>query len=406
MYSLLDGLRVVEASSFVACPTAALYLSQMGAEVIRVDQIGGGPDFRRWPQAENGDSFYWEGLNKGKLSVALDLSKDEGRELLAELATAPGENNGVFLTNFPVGGFLSWENLSARRRDLVLTRVMGRADGGPALDYTVASALGIPFITGPESLGDEPVNAVLPAWDLLTGAYAAFAALAALPHREATGEGQEVRIPLADVGIATIANLGQLAETLQGGDRKRHGNDVFGAFGRDFRTIDGKRIMLMAITPRQWRGLVDVLGIDSEVKEIERTRGVSFAQDESKRFVHRDALYPLVERIVATRNSTELAAALDRKGCCWGPYNRMSEAVRDREMVRDNPLFETISHPSGGAYPSPGAMATLPERARKSVRPAPHLGADSEKVLTELIGMGERQFASLVDKKIVGVAER
>ena len=116
MYSLLDGLRVVEASSFVACPTAALYLSQMGAEVIRVDQIGGGPDFRRWPQAENGDSFYWEGLNKGKLSVALDLSKDEGRELLAELATAPGENNGVFLTNFPVGGVLSWENLSAGAR--------------------------------------------------------------------------------------------------------------------------------------------------------------------------------------------------------------------------------------------------------------------------------------------------
>lgn len=403
MYTLLDGLRVVEASSFVACPTAGLYLAQMGAEVIRVDQIGGGPDFRRWPQAENGDSFYWEGLNKGKLSVALDLSSGEGRELLAEIATAPGEKAGVFLTNFPVGGFLSWERLSARREDLILTRIMGRADGSPALDYTVASALGIPFITGPESLGDEPVNAVLPAWDLLTGAYAAFATMAALHHRSETGEGQEIRIPLADVGIATIANLGQLAETLHGGDRKRYGNDVFGAFGRDFKTRDGERIMLMAITPRQWRGLVAVLGIADEVARIEEERGTSFARDESERFVHRDALYPLVERAVAARDSGELGAALDSEGCCWGPYQRMEQAVRDPALVTGNPLFSAITHPSGAHYAAPGAMATLPSQARVPVRPARRLGSDTEKVLTEIVGLGAGQFGALVDNGIVGV---
>ncbi|MDE2621170.1 MAG: CoA transferase, partial [Sphingomonadales bacterium] len=161
MYGLLAPLRVVEASSFVACPTAGLYLSQFGAEVIRVDQIGGGPDYNRWPKTEAGASLYWEGLNKGKKSVALNLGDGAGRELLAELATAPGPQAGVFLTNFPVSGFLSWDRLSARRPDLVLTRVMGQANGGPALDYTVNSALGIPQITGPASLGDAPVNHVL-----------------------------------------------------------------------------------------------------------------------------------------------------------------------------------------------------------------------------------------------------
>ncbi len=405
MYSLLDGLRIVEASSFVACPTATLYLSQMGAEIIRVDQINGGPDYRRWPQAENGDSFYWEGLNKGKLSVALDLSTGEGRELLVQIAAAPGKKCGVFLTNFPVDGFLSWENLSAKRNDIILTRIIGRADGGPALDYTVASALGIPFMTGPQSLDDEPVNAVLPAWDLLTGAYAAFATLAAIRHRDETGQGQEVRIPLADVGIATIGNLGQIAETLHSGNRKRCGNDVFGAFGRDFKTADGERFMLMAITPRQWRGLVEVLNIEEDVKEIERARNVSFAHDEGQRFIHRDLLYPLVERVVATRDSKELAAALDRKGCCWGPYKQMDEAVRDRAMVRDNPLFETVKQPSGAAYPAPGSMATLPAFARKPVRPAPVLGADSEHVLTEVAGLSHGAFAALVDRNIVGVSE-
>ena len=81
MYDLLKGLRVVEGAAFVAGPTCALYLAQMGAEVIRFDAIGGGPDFRRWPIAPNGSSLYWESLNKGKKSVALNLTSPEGREL-------------------------------------------------------------------------------------------------------------------------------------------------------------------------------------------------------------------------------------------------------------------------------------------------------------------------------------
>ena len=90
MYDLLKGLRVVEGSAFVAGPTCGLHLAQMGAEVIRFDNIGGGPDFRRWPLAENGASLYWEGLNKAKKSVALDLTRPEGREIAQALATAPG----------------------------------------------------------------------------------------------------------------------------------------------------------------------------------------------------------------------------------------------------------------------------------------------------------------------------
>jgi len=108
MYDLLKGLRVVEGAAFVAGPSCGLYLAQMGAEVIRIDQIGGGPDFRRWPLAPGGDdSLYWEGLNKAKRSVALDLTRPEGRELAARIATAPGDQAGLFITNFPAEGFLS-----------------------------------------------------------------------------------------------------------------------------------------------------------------------------------------------------------------------------------------------------------------------------------------------------------
>ena len=177
-YNLLSDLRVVEAASFIAAPTCGLHLMQMGAEVIRIDQIGGGPDFNRWPKAPSGLSLYWESLNKGKKSVALDLGRPEGRELAQRLAAAPGENGGLFVTNYPVGGFLAHDKLAALRPDLISLRVMGWEDGRPGLDYTVNAALGVPMVTGPASLGDQPVNHVLPAWDLLTGAYAAAVKLA------------------------------------------------------------------------------------------------------------------------------------------------------------------------------------------------------------------------------------
>ena len=173
MYNILKGLRVVEATSFVASPSAGLYLAQLGAEVIRVDHVKGGPDYNRWPKADNGSSFYWEGLNKAKKSVSLNLKTSEGREILKRLAASGGENGGILLTNFPVGGFLSYENMKELREDIIVARVMGQANGGPAVDYTVNCALGVPNMTGPASLGDEPVNHVLPAWDLLAGAYTA-----------------------------------------------------------------------------------------------------------------------------------------------------------------------------------------------------------------------------------------
>lgn len=398
MYALLQGLSVIEASSFVASPTAGLYLAQMGAEVIRVDQVGGGPDFNRWPKAANGASLYWENLNRAKRSVALDLSRPEGRELLQELIRKTGQ----LVTNFPVEGFLSHATLSAGRPDLVTVRVMGMADGGPALDYTVNSAVGFPDLTGE---GPGPVNHVLPAWDLLTGAYAAFALMAALTHRAGTGLGQEVRIPLSDVAIGTVANLGMLAEVFYTGDsRARLGNTVYGAFGKDFVTRDGVRVMVMAITPRQWTGLVKVLDIAGEVAVIESERGVSFAKDEGVRFEHRDALFPLVENRVSRRDYADLKLAFDANGCCYGPYQTMKDAAHDPVLVRDNPIFAAATNPSGLDYPAAGSIATIPQLDRHPPRPAPHLGQHTDEVLASVLGLSGGMIGALHDKGLIGQA--
>jgi 2-methylfumaryl-CoA isomerase len=401
MYDLLKGLRVVEASAFVAGPTCGLYLAQMGAEVIRIDTIGGGPDFRRWPLAGNGSSLYWEGLNKAKKSVAIDLARPEGRALAQRLAAAPGAQGGLFVTNFPVDGFLSYEALRKLRADLICVRVMGWADGSQGMDYTINSALGLPLMTGPAD-DDRPVNHVLAAWDLLTGAYCAFALVSALMARMRGEGGREVRAPLSDIAGATMANLGFTAETmLAGHQRPRMGNDIFGAFGRDFITKDGQKLMLLAITPKQWSKALEALGIGQPVAALEAELGVSFVIDEGLRFTHRARLYPIFEVAFAGKTAAELAPAFDAGGVTWGAYQTLEAAMDDPRLYKGNPLYQDIRHPSGLNYAAPGAMATIPQDARGEVRAAPKLGQHTDEVLGEVLGMSSSEIAKLHDAGVV-----
>lgn len=391
MYPLLTGLSVIEASSFVASPTAGLYMAQMGAEVIRVDQIGGGPDFRRWPITTGNDSLYWENLNRAKKSVALDLGSAAGRELLQELVRKTGQ----FVTNFPMDGFLSYAKLSEGHPELVTVRVMGWADGSPALDYTVNNSVGYPMLTG---AGPEPVNHVLPAWDLLTGAYAAFAMLAAIRNRDQSGKGSEVRVPLSDVAIGTVANLGGIAEVLYSGEnRPRMGNAVYGLFGRDFITADGVRTMIVVVTPRQWANLIAALKLGDAIAAVEAERGVSFAKDDGLRFHHRDALYPLFEATIAARSHADLAAEFDASGIVHSAYRTMLDAVNDPALVANNPVFGAATNPSGFDYPAAGSFATVPQMARLAPQSAPANGGNSEEILSERLGLSSGQIAALID---------
>jgi 2-methylfumaryl-CoA isomerase len=401
MYDLLKGLRVVEGAAFVAGPSCGLYLAQMGAEVIRFDNIGGGPDFNRWPLTEGGDSLYWEGLNKSKKSIAINLGSPEGRALAVRLAASPGENGGLFVTNFPAEGFLSYEALKKAREDVICVRVMGWADGKPALDYTINCAVGVPEMTGhPDD--PRPVNHMLPAWDLLTGAYGAFSLTSALIARRMDGRGREVRIPLSDIAATSLANLGMLGDVMGGApDRPRMGNALYGAFGRDFVTRDGKRIMMVAITARQWRGLLQTLGIGEAVAAVEGQVGVSFAEDEGLRFEHRDRLFPLFEQAFATRDLAEMIPTFDAQGVCWGIYQPLSAAVEDPRLYRGNPVFEEITQPSGRRYLAPGATGTIPQDARQSPRPAPRLGQHTDEVLMEVLGMSSTEVGKLHDAGVV-----
>lgn len=403
MYEILKGLRVVEGSSFVASPICGQHLLELGAEVIRFDAIGGGLDSKRWPIDGAGNSLFWEGLNKGKKSIAIDLSRPAGRELVTRLITAPGENAGLFVTNFPAAGFLAHERLVEHRLDLITVRIMGWASGRNAVDYTMNAITGLPLLTGPTNLPvDEPVNHVLPAWDLVAGAYAAFALMAAERNRRLTGQGVEARIPLVDMAATTLGHLGQIAEVFADGpERGRSGNDLYGAFGRDFITADGKRLILVGITARQWSTLVETFGIGARVAMLEGELGVSF-EYEAARFTHRAPLFEMVQGAIGCMNYDDAAALLNEKAICWETYRTLKESMeKEPGFVAGNPVFNDQRHPSGHSYPTGGSPVTFPTMSRNQAPRAPRLGEHTEEILAEVLKLPEYEIAKLHDQGIV-----
>ena len=406
MYNLLDDLSIIEASSFVASPTAGLYCAQMGAEVIRVDHKAGGLDYDRYMLTEQGRSLSWENLNRAKKSVALDLRSGEGRELLVELSAKTGN----LITNLPEKSFLSHAAVAANCPDLVSVRIMGWHDGRQAMDFTVNAASGYPLMCGPEEWDQDtapPVNQVLPAWDFITGAYCAFALVSAIRHRDRTGQGSELRVPLGDVAIGTVANSGALAEVLyRGGDRERLGNAIWGAFGRDFRSEDGTRFMVAALTAKQWTGLVKAFGLEQEIAALEETCGVRFADGDRPRFEHRHALFDLFQTRAGTMDWAQLSAAMDAEGCTFERYRTMHEAANHPELVGNNPLFaSSAGNPSGFEYPATRSFANIPGRDAGDPAPAPFLGQHTEEVLAERLGLSSGAIGDLIDRDVARLSD-
>src|SRR6185436_4820679 len=265
----LADLRVIEGSAFVAAPLGGMTLAQLGADVIRFDQIGGGIDFNRWPLAPSGKSLFWAGLHKGKRSIQVDLRTPEGRELVGALVGAPGPGGGIFLTNFPARGWLAYDALRERRADLIMCAMTGNPDGSSEVDYTVNPSTGFPWATGPRDLAG-PLNSVLPAWDVAMGELACIGILAAERHRTRTGDGQLIKLALSDVAFAMVGNLGRIAEVQIGGqDASRDGNYLYGAFGHDFGTSDGRRVMVVALTGRQWTAVQETTGTAEAFRSLE-----------------------------------------------------------------------------------------------------------------------------------------
>jgi 2-methylfumaryl-CoA isomerase len=392
MMLALAGVRIIESAAFIAAPLAGLTLAQYGAEVIRIDPIGGGIDYNRMPRMPQGRSLYWTGLNKGKRSLALDIRSPEGRELAAALVTGCG----ALLTNIGVP-WLAHDLLAQGRPDLVTCVIEGNPDGSQAVDYTVNCATGYPMMTG--QCG-APVNHALPAWDVACALQASTAVVAALMRRQAAGIGAALRIALSDVAFATLSHLGLLAEAeLLCQDRPAIGNDIYGAFGRDFVTLDGRRIMVAAILARQWAALVAACGMAETVQGLERMTGLDF-RDEASRFQARDLLAAIFDLWIKARPLAEVATAFTAQGVAWGEYRSLTQGLaNDPRLSPQNRLFSQITTQGVGAHLAAGPVAR--GMAAQPARPAPVLGEDTDQVLAEVLGLSDAAIGALHDRGIV-----
>jgi 2-methylfumaryl-CoA isomerase len=401
MTGILAGLRIVEGSAFIAAPLGGMTLAQLGADVIRFDDIKGGLDNDRWPITKDGRSIYWAGLNKGKRSIAVDLRNPRGRELLTALITAPGEGAGIFTTNMPARGWLAYEELAKKRADLIALNIVGARDGSAHVDYTVNAITGFPMVTGPAG-HEGPVNAVAPPWDLATAYAGAMAILAAERHRRLTGQGQRIVLPLQDMALAATSALGYIGEAVVNEvDRPRFGNEIFGTFGRDFRTKDGRFVMICIFSDRHVDALASAGGFASAFRRIETESGVDLKTD-AGRWNARERLCAVIEPWVAARTAADVGAALKKAGALWAPYQTFRELATDKDAVRDNPLFTVLDQPGIGRYPvaaSPLQFGAVPRQLPKT---APVLGQHTDEILSAILGLPDHEIARLHDEKVVG----
>ena len=397
----LEGVRVVEAASFVAAPSAGMNLRQLGAEVIRVDPPAGGSDVGRWPLAASGGSLFWANLNKGKRSVTIDYRQPEGRELLAALITAadtPHTVGGIFIDNMVGARRVQFEELVGLRPDVIHVHLEGRRGGKPAVDYSINAEVGVPLMTGPTS-SSTPVNHVLPAWDLITGMLVVSAVSSALVRRERTGEGSRVDVALADVALAGVASMGWLAEADEAKrPRSRVGNHMFGSFGVDFVTSDGRRVMVVALTEGQWQALRRASGSDKVFQALEESLNVDLDL-EGDRYRLRETIASILRPWFAAHDFAAVKTLLDEAKVLWSPYLDMAEVAAAARSDDSGPIREIEQAGIGPmlASSSPWRWNT----ARTSPMPAPTLSAHTAQVLEELLGLSTSEIARLRRRGVV-----
>lgn len=394
----LAGLRVVTATTYVAGPLAGMTLAQLGAQVLRIDPLGGSPDRGRWPLDAGENSLFWAGLNQGVRSVALDFRSPVGQELAAALITAPGDDAGLFVDNTIGRAFLTHAELSRRRPDLVHVHIEGHPGGRSAVDYSVNPRFGVPLLgRSPES--ERPVNSVVPAWDIATGHLAVSGLLAGLRRRQVDGSGSRIDLALADVAAAHVANFGWYAEAEErGGDRPRLGNHIYGTFGVDFACRDGARVIAVAITKAQWRDLVRITGTEEVFAALAAAYGADF-DVEGERFVHRALIEAALAPWFARHPVDEVLGLAEGTRALVERYRSTAEVARAYRRGEESDVLTEVAYDGGSMLAAVSPLRWHGDHLRTA--PPPPFGHDTAWALSTVLGLSDREVADLVDQEVV-----
>jgi crotonobetainyl-CoA:carnitine CoA-transferase CaiB-like acyl-CoA transferase len=403
----LRNIRVLDLTRVLAGPWATQILADFGAEVIKVEKPGEGDDTRGWgppfltnSDGSRGDAAYYVSANRGKQSVAIDMAKPEGQKLLRELAA----RCDILMENFKVGGLkkygLDYASLKAVNPRLVYCSITGFGQTGPyagraGYDFMIQGMGGIMSVTGqPDGTpGAEPLKAGVAYADVFTGLYATIGVLAALHHREQTGEGQYLDLALLDTQVSVLANQA-LYYLVSGVAPKRVGNAHNNIVPyQTFATADG--FIIIAV------------GNDRQFREFTRIAGVPELADDPRfstnrgRVENRDMLIPLLKEPMKRRSSAQWMQVLEQVAVPCGPINAIDQVFADPQ-VKARGLEVTLERDDGTRTPgvaNPVRFSATPVEYSKA---APRLGDATDDVLRRVLGLTPEHIAKLRDSASIG----
>jgi formyl-CoA transferase len=403
----LSHLRVLDLSRVLAGPWASQNLADLGAEVIKIERPGTGDDTRDWGPPwmkdaagrDTGESAYFLSVNRNKKSVTLDISKPEGQKIARELAL----KSQVLIENYKVGTMqrygLDYETLRRDNPGLIYCSVTGFGQDGPyaarpGYDFIFQGMGGLMSITGERDgqPGAGPQKVGIAITDVLTGMYASVAILAAVTHRERTGEGQYIDAALLDTIVAFNANQ-IVAYFASGKIPVRWGNAHPQVVPYEvFPTSDG-HIILAIGNDGQFERFCQVAGAPDLAQE-------SRFKTMSQRIVHRGELIPLIAELMRTRTKREWIEVLEAANVPCGPINNMKEVFEDPQ-VRHRDLRVDMPHPLGGVAPVVRSPLRLSKTPVSYDLPPPTLGQHTEAILKGLLGKSDAEVATLKAAGIV-----
>ena len=402
----LAGVRVLDLSRVLAGPWCTQTLADLGADVVKVERPGTGDDTRSWGPpflkdrdgADTGEAAYYLGTNRNKRSITVDIAKPAGQALVRELAA----QCDVFVENFKVGDMARYGLDAAAIRTLnprlVYCSITGFGQTGPyrdraGYDYAVQGMGGLMSVTGERDdvAGGGPQKVGVAVADLFTGMYATVAILAALRHRDRTGEGQAIDMALLDTQVAMLANLGA-NYLVTGVAPRRMGNAHQNIVPYQvFEVADG-HIILAVGNDGQFAKFCDIAGI------AELAGDPRFARN-ADRVRHRLTLVPLLAEVMQRRTKAAWLGALEAARVPCGAINDLAEVFAD-PAVCARAMTAEVAHPLAGVLPlvaSPMKLDATPVQYRRA---PPLLGEHTDEVLREF-GIARERVASLREQGVI-----
>lgn len=402
----LGHIRVLDLTRVLAGPWCSQNLADLGAEVIKVERPGSGDDTRSWGPPylkdsagnDTSEAAYYLAANRGKQAITVDIATPEGQEIIRSLVL----QSDVVLENYKVDQLkkygLDYASLQQIKPDLVYCSITGFGQNGPyaqraGYDFIIQGMGGLMSLTGERDdlPGGGPQKAGVAITDLMTGMYATIAVLAALTHRDRTGQGQYIDMALLDVQVAMLANMG--ANYLHSGKApQRWGNAHQNIVPyQTFATADG-HIIVAAGNDHQYRKFVQI-GNRHDLAEDHRFLSNPL------RVQHREILIPMLAEMVKTKTKAEWIHTLEAAGVPCGPINNLDEVFHDPQVLARQ-MQITMPHPSAGTVKLVGSPMKLSKTPVQYEQAPPLLSQHTEQCLREVLGYDD---AKIADLKAMGI---